>query len=83
MSSFLGNIGWNKGVSKRVYGWKFYIVSIRFSSLGPSLLISQLKVLDALSHGGMRVLQGRIVAQGTGGTSGGYCPGTQQTVKNK
>ena len=82
MSSFLGNIGWNKRVSKRVHGWKFYKVSSRFSSLGPSLLISQLKVLDALSHGGMRVLQGRIVAQGTDGTSGGYCPDTQEIVKN-
>ena len=75
MSPFFWNIWWSsKGISKRIYWWKFYIVSIRFSSLGPSLLVIDLKVLDALCHGGMRVLQGRIIAQGTSGTGRGYCP---------
>ena len=43
------------------------LVGSLFSSLGPALLVCQLDVLETLRHGGVRVMQGGVVAGRAGG----------------
>ena len=46
-----------------------------FSSLGPSLLVGELDVLETLGHGGVRLVKVGVVADSAAGTGRRQCPG--------
>ena len=56
-------------------GGELEVISNLFSSLGPALLVRQLDVLETLRHGGVGVVEGRVVAGCTGGTGRWESPG--------
>ena len=59
----------------RQQGGEFEVRCSLFSSLGPSLLVGELDVLETLGHGGVRLVQVGVVADSAAGTGRRQCPG--------